>query len=100
MSASKGAKIVRDFITNKNDEVANKYALLVEAVNTAIAEGERAGFEAAVAGGADAGRRVPGLAASRPLILYFADDFDREDFVRQIADLAGLEPVKVPEVPR
>lgn len=60
------------------------------AIDGAIVEAFKVGFRHAVEGGHEAPKRLPQLKGSTPLVLYFANDADRQEMVDAVAGLPRI----------
>ena len=84
-----GDKIVRNLRGNEN---------VAAAIDIAVAEAFKTGFEQAVSGGKELTRKVPQLKDAIPLVLYFADAKDRQEFADMIHEAKPhMVECKVPE---
>lgn len=98
---SKGKTIGQEIVENDLlDEVSDPAALdkIAALIDLAVASAFRTGFEHAVSGGDDAGRRFPQLTDVHALVLYFGSRADAQEFVDLIKDtMPGLTRHSIPE---
>lgn len=73
-------------------------AAVAEAIDLAIADAFKTGFEHACAGGKEASRKLPQLRGAMPLVLYFGNERDRQEFADMIyAAKPHMVEIKIPE---
>lgn len=71
---------------------------VADAIDIAIAAAFRTGFEHACAGGLEASRKLPQLKGAMPLVLYFVDEKDRQEFIEMIHEAKPhMVECKIPE---
>lgn len=76
-------------------ETASSIALQIDA---AIADAFKTGFEHAVVGGREAARKMPQLKDALPLVVYFVDAKDRQEFADAIHEAKPhMVECRVPE---
>jgi hypothetical protein len=78
---------MRRFINDVSDEI-----------DAAVADAFKTGFEHAVSGGMEASRKLPQLKHAMPLVLYFLNEQDRQEFADMIHEVKPhMIEVKTPE---
>jgi hypothetical protein len=85
--------------------IAEKYGLsrrdertLADTIDNAISDAFKTGFEHACVGGKEAARKLPQLKDAMPLVLYFGDEKDRQEFADMIhAEKPDMIECKIPE---
>lgn len=71
---------------------------IADAIDIAVAEAFKTGFEHAVVGGKEASRKLPQLKHAMPLVLYFGNEKDRQEFADMIHEVKPhMIEVKIPE---
>lgn len=71
---------------------------LADTIDNVIADAFKAGFEHAVVGGKEASRKLPQLKHAMPLVLYFCNEQDRQEFAEMIqAAKPNMIEIKIPE---
>lgn len=69
-----------------------------EEIDVAIAEAFKTGFEHACVGGKEASRKLPQLKGAMPLVLYFLNEKDRQEFADMIHEVKPhMVEIKIPE---
>jgi hypothetical protein len=105
-SSTIGQEIVAPFqsivdrMSDRNGQALMKIKVdqVSDAVDAAIAESFQCGFEHAVKGGEEASRKMPQLKDSLPLVMYFRNAQDRQDFVDLCREAKpGMAEYKIPE---
>jgi hypothetical protein len=87
-------------IPHRNSEALLKIKAgkLAGEIDAAIADAFKTGFEHAVKGGKEASRKLPQLKGAMPLVLYFGNDKDRQEFADMIHEAKPhMIEIKVPE---
>jgi hypothetical protein len=71
---------------------------IADLIDAAIADAFKSGFEHAVAGGKEAARKCPQLGNAMPLVLYFVNAKDRQEFADMIHEAKPhMIETKIPE---
>jgi hypothetical protein len=105
MTPTVGQKLTAPLLTfasgiPSNSEVVLKAKAISmsDEIDTAIAEAFKTGFEHAVIGGKEASRKLPQLKSAMPLVLYFGNEKDRQEFADMIHECKPhMIEIKIPE---
>lgn len=92
-------KTIGEGIAEKFGLLGRDEQTLADSIDRAIAAAFKTGFEHAVAGGEEAGRKIPQLKDSMPLVLYCRNEADRQEIISGFAEALGADraEIKIPE---
>jgi len=90
--------IGQEFLERNGIPAFHMQGELADEIDAAIADAFKTGFEHACVGGKEAARKLPQLKAAMPLVLYFANEKDRQEFVDMIHEVKPhMVEIKIPE---
>lgn len=86
------------FLPRLNPYFHDTAASIAMQIDAAIADAFKTGFEHAVVGGKEAARKMPQLKDALPLVVYFVDAKDRQEFADAIYEAKPhMVECRVPE---